>query len=125
MENASNKPSSPLQHCTPTKRCALGSPPGRPLESWTASQAVVEVTAAMGVPPRPPQKKNGKAATANSQGSSIAPASQSSPCHSGWGTSHHHKSHKKDASKRCKKVGDASPAQKSAGHKVCKDGGHH
>ena len=70
-------------------------------------------------------KKNGKAATANSQGSSATLASQSSPRCSGWGTSHHHKSHKKDASKRCKKAGNTSPAQKSAGHKARKDWGCH
>ena len=52
-------------------------------------------------------KKNGKAATANSQDSSTTPTSQSSPHCSGWGTSHHHKSHKKDAGKRCKKAGGA------------------
>ena len=67
-------------------------------------------------------KKNGKVATANSQGSSTALASQPSPHHSRWGTSHHHKSHKKDASKRHIKVGDTSPARKSTGHKARKDG---
>ena len=41
-------------------------------------------------------KNDGKTATANSQGSSAALASQPSPHCSGWGTSHHHKSHKKD-----------------------------
>ena len=55
-------------------------------------------------------KKNGKAATANSQGSSTTLASQSSPCCSRQGTSHHHNSHKKDADKRHKKAGNASPA---------------
>ena len=49
-------------------------------------------------------KKDGKAATANSQGSSAPLASQPSPCHSGWGTSHHHKSHKKDLGKKRKKA---------------------
>ena len=70
-------------------------------------------------------KKNGKVTTTNSQGLSATPASQSSPCCSGQGTSHHHKSHKKDTSKKHKKVGDASPARKGAGHKACKDWGCH
>ena len=70
-------------------------------------------------------KKNGKAATANSQGSSATPASQYSPRHSGCGTSYHHKSHKKDAGERRKRAGNMSPAWKSAGHKARKDGGHH
>ena len=65
-------------------------------------------------------KKNGKVATANSQGSSAASASQPSPHCSRQGPSHH-QSHKKDASKRLKKVGDASPVQKSTRHKACKD----
>ena len=54
-------------------------------------------------------KKEGKAATTNSQGSDATPESQPSPCHSRWGTSQHHKSHKRG----------------SAGHKAHKDGGHH
>ena len=70
-------------------------------------------------------RKDGKAATANSQGLSTPLASQPSPHRSGWGTSHHHKSHKKDSSERWKKADDASPAQRSAGHKAHKDGGHH
>ena len=41
-------------------------------------------------------KKDGKAPTTNSQGSSAPPASQPSPHCSGWETSCHHKSHKKD-----------------------------
>ena len=69
-------------------------------------------------------KKDSKAATANSQGSSAPPASQPSPCPSGWETSCHHKSHKKDLGEKKKKANDASPAQKSTGHKVRKDGGH-
>ena len=69
-------------------------------------------------------KKNGKAATANSQGLSTAPVSQPLPHHSRWGNSHHHKSHKKDTSERCKKAGDASLAWKSTRHKARKDGGH-
>ena len=70
-------------------------------------------------------KKDGKAATANSQGSSAPSASQPSPCRSRWGTSHHHKSHKKDSGEKQKKVNDVSPAQRSARHKAHKDGGHH
>ena len=68
-------------------------------------------------------KKNGKAATATSQGSSTVPASQSSPCHSGRGTSHHHKSHKKDAGEKCKRSGNTSPGQKGAKHRASKDRG--
>ena len=52
-------------------------------------------------------KKDGKVATANSQGSSAPSASQHSPCHSRQGTSHHHKSHNK--------------SRRSAGHKAHKD----
>ena len=69
-------------------------------------------------------KKDGKGATTNSQGLSAPSASQTSPCHSGWGTSHHHKS-KKDDGERWKKAADTSPAQKSTGHKARKDRGHH
>ena len=68
-------------------------------------------------------KKDGKAATANSQGLSTPLASQPSPRRSGWGTSHYHKSHKKDSGERWKKADDASPAQRSTGHKALKDGG--
>ena len=39
-------------------------------------------------------KKDGKALATDSQGSSIPPASQPSPCCSGWETSLWHKSHK-------------------------------
>ena len=70
-------------------------------------------------------KKDGKAAATNSKGSSAPSASQPSPCYSRWGTSHHHKSHKKDLGKKRKKVNDTSPAWRSAGHKVHKDGGCH
>ena len=70
-------------------------------------------------------KKDGKAAAANSQGSSAPSASQPSPRCSGWETSCHHKSHKKDLGEKRKKVNDMSRAQKSAGHKARKDGGHH
>ena len=70
-------------------------------------------------------KNDGKAPATNSQGSSAPPASQTSPCHSGQETSHHHKSHKnsKDSGKKKKKKKDASPARKSSSHKACKDSG--
>ena len=73
-------------------------------------------------------KKDGKVPTADSQGSSTTPASQTSPHHSERETSCHHKSHKdsKDSSgekKKKKKKKDMSPAKKSSSHKVCKDGG--
>ena len=47
-----------------------------------------------------PKKKDSKAPTADSQGSSALPASQTPACHSGQEMSHHHKSHKdsKDSS---------------------------
>ena len=70
-------------------------------------------------------KKDGKAAAANSQGLSATSASQPSPHCSRWGSSHHHKSHKKDSGDKQKKANDASPAQRSAGHKARKDEGHH
>ena len=70
-------------------------------------------------------KKDGKAAATNSQGSSAPPVSQPSPCHNGWETSHHDKSHKKALGGKKKKANDMSPAQKSARHKAHKDGGCH
>ena len=69
-------------------------------------------------------KKDSKVAPTNSQDSSTPLASQPSPHCSGWGTSHHHKSQKKDSGERRKKVDDASPAQRGTGHKACKDRGH-
>ena len=70
-------------------------------------------------------KKDGKGGTAtNSQGSSAPSASQTSPHHSGRGTSHHHKP-KKDDGERQKKAAGMSPARKSRGHKTHKDGAHH
>ena len=71
-------------------------------------------------------KKDGKAPTTDSQGSSALPASQTSPHHSGRETSHHHKSHKdsKDSGeKKKKKKKDASHTRKSSSHKAHKDGG--
>ena len=75
-----------------------------------------------------PKKKDSKAPTANSQGSSTQPASQTMPCRSGREMSHHYKSHKdskKDLSgdKKKKNKKDVSPARKNSGHKACKDGG--
>ena len=70
-------------------------------------------------------KKDGKGGTAtNSHGSSTPSASQTSPRHSGWGTSHHHKS-KKDDGEKWKKVAGMSPTQKSRGYKTHKDSTHH
>ena len=68
-------------------------------------------------------KKDSKVAAANSQGSSAASASQPSPHCRGWGTLHHHKSHKKDSGDNWKKAKDASLARGSARHKACKDWG--
>ena len=70
-------------------------------------------------------KKDGKAATTNSQGLSTPSASQPSPHRSRQETSHCHKSHKKDSAEKKKKANDVSSAQKSARHKACKDSGHH
>ena len=78
-----------------------------------------------GVSSKATPKKDGKAATANSQVSSAPLASQPSPCHSRWGTSHHHKSHKKDSGEKQKKANDVYLARRSAGHKAHKDGGRH
>ena len=72
------------------------------------------------------QKKDSKAPTADSQGSSTLSALQTSPCCSGREMSQCHKSHKdsKDSGKKKKKKKkDASPAGKSSSHKACKDGG--
>ena len=60
-------------------------------------------------------KQDGKAAAANSQGSSAPSASQPSP--------RHNNSHKKDSGEKRKKANNASLAQKSARHKACKDSG--
>ena len=74
------------------------------------------------------KKKDSKAPTAESQGSSIQPASQMMPCHSGRQTSCHHKSHKesKDLSgnKKRKKKKDTKPSRQSSSHKAHKDGSH-
>ena len=68
-------------------------------------------------------KKDGKALATDSQGLSTPPASQPSPHHSGWQTSRHHKSHKKDLDEKKKKMKDMSLARKSSSHKACKDSG--
>ena len=75
-----------------------------------------------------PKKKDSKAPTTDSQGTSTPMACQVTPCCSRCEKSHHHKSHKdpkskKDPSGKKKKKKDASPASKGSSHKVCKDGG--
>ena len=98
----------------PSKK-ASGVPDGKPKSGrgnsghWASSKAT--------------PKKDGKGTAANSQGSSAPSASQTSPRHSEQGTSHHHKS-KKDDGERWKKAANTSPAQRSRGHKACKEGGH-
>ena len=67
-------------------------------------------------------KKDGKVAAANFQGSSAALASQPSPHHSRWGTSHHHKSHKKGSGDKWKKTNNVSLAQRSTRHKCTRMG---
>ena len=57
MGDASNMCSSLLWCCTPTKRCALGFPPRRPLEFWMANPRVVEATVAKGLLPKPPPRR--------------------------------------------------------------------
>ena len=71
-------------------------------------------------------KKNGKAPATDSQGSSVPPASEPSPRHSGRETSHCHRSHKnsKDSGEKKKKKKDVSLARKNSSHKAHKDGGH-
>ena len=98
-------------------RKAAGVPDGKPSSGGGDSSC--------GVSSKATPKKDTKAATTNSQGLSAPSASQPSPHRSGWGTSHHHKSHKKDSGERRKKVDDASLAQRSTRHKAQKDGGHH
>ena len=75
-----------------------------------------------------PKKKDSKAPTANSQGTSTPTALQMTACHSRCKKSHCHKAHKdlklkKDSSGDKKK--DASPTRKGSGHKAHKDGGRH
>ena len=70
-------------------------------------------------------KKDGKAPTTDSQGSSALPASQPSPRCNGRETSRHHESHKnlKDLGEKKKK--DVSPAGKNSSQKARKDDGCH
>ena len=98
-----------------TSRKATGVPEGKPSSGRGYS--------GHGDSSKATPKKDSKAATANSQGSSATLASQPSPRHSGRGTSHHHKSHKKDSGDNRKKVKDVSLAKQSARHKACKNGG--
>ena len=79
-----------------------------------------------------PKKKDFKAPTAYSQGSSAPTASQMAPHHSGHEKSHCHKppkdsKSKKDSSgdRKKKKKKDASPTRKGSGHKACKDSSQH
>ena len=72
-----------------TSREAAGVPDGKPSSGGGNSSH--------GGSSKATPKKDGKVATTNSQGLS---APQPSPCHSGWGTSHHHKSHKKDSGEK-------------------------
>ena len=96
----------------PSKK-ASGVPGGKPKSG--------EGNSRYGASSKATPKKDGKGGTAaNSQGSSAPSASQTSPCRSGWGTSHHHKP-KKDDGERWKKAAGTSPAQKSGGHKTFKD----
>ena len=72
------------QPCTTTRRCASGSPPGSPPGSQTASPTVVGSNSSHGGSSKATPKKDNKAPAADSQGLSTPPASQPSPCHSGW-----------------------------------------
>ena len=71
-----------------TSRKAAGVPDGKPSSGGGNSSHRGSSKAT--------HKKDSKVAATNSQGSSAPSASQPSPHHSGWGTSHHYKSHKKD-----------------------------
>ena len=73
-------------------RKATGVPDGKPSSGG--------VNSGRGGSSKATPKKDGKAATANSQGSSTPSASQPSPCCSRRGTSHHHKSLKKDSGEK-------------------------
>ena len=98
-----------------TSRKAAGIPDGKPSSGGGDN--------GRGCSSKATPKNDGKAATANSQGLSTPLASQHSPCCSGQGTSHHHKSYKKNSDEKRKKANDTSLAQRSTGHKACKDGG--
>ena len=73
-----------------------------------------------------PKKKDSKAPTADSQGSSTPTASQMTPHHSGHDRSHcskPHKESKKDSLGDKKKKKHVSPARKGSGHKSHKHSG--
>ena len=78
-----------------------------------------------------PKKKDSKAPTTNSQGSSTPTASQVTPHHSRHDKSHHFKPHKdsksnKDSSgDKQKKKEHVSPARKGSSHKSHKHSGRH
>ena len=77
-----------------------------------------------------PKKKDSKAPTTDSQGSSTPTASQMTPHHSGRDKFHCSKPHKdskfkKDSLGDKKKKGHASPARKGSGHKSHKHSGQH
>ena len=78
-----------------------------------------------------PKKKDSKAPTANSQGSSTPTALQMTPCHSRHDKSHRSKPNKDSKSKRDssgdkkKKKGHVSPARKGSGHKSHKHSSQH
>ena len=93
-----------------TSRKATGVPDGKPSSGRSNSSHGGSSKATL--------KKDGRAATAYSQGSSAPLASQPSPHCSGCGTSHHHKSHKKNSGEKRKKANDTSLAWRSTGHKA-------
>ena len=75
-----------------------------------------------------PKKKDSKAPTIDSQGSSAPTASQMMSHHKRHEKFHHHNPHKdskskKDSLGKRKKKKNASPTRKGSGHKACKDGG--
>ena len=72
-----------------TSRKAAGVPDGKPSSGRGDSER--------GSSSKTTSKKDGKVVTTNSQGLSATSVSQPLPRCSGWGTSHHHKSHKKDS----------------------------
>ena len=73
-----------------------------------------------------PKKKDSKAPTTDSQGSSTQTALQTMPPCNRCKKSHHHKPHKESkkgsSGDKQKKKKDASPTRKGSGHKANKDG---
>ena len=127
VESAQSRPSFHPLPCTTTRRCASGSSLRNQPQALTASGRGGDGSHG-GSTRATPKKKDSKAHTANSKGSSTQPASQMVPHCSRWEMSRHHKSHKdlkKDSSgdKKKKKKKDPIPARKSSGHKAHKDGG--